>query len=78
MFKYERKFQAVVISEVDMIEIAQRYCNDSDLPDNCEVVSVNYNFERQAFVIKVYHKDFEPLVRGSVLPHIKIEPVEKE
>jgi len=74
----ERRYKGVVISEVDILETAERYCKDSDLPDECEALAVNYDFQRQAFIIKVYHKDFEILNPGCVLPLMKIEPKEKE
>jgi len=74
----ERKYAGIVISEIDFLEIAQRYCNDSNLPNGCEVLAVNYDVQRQAFIIKVFHEDFDILTPSCLLPYIKIEPKEKD
>ncbi len=39
-----------------------------DLPDNCTVLDVHYDFARRAFAFIIASEDFDPVVIGGELP----------
>ena len=54
----DKRYKGLIISEDKLIEIIQKYCNDSNLPKGCFVTGVNYDCMRCAFIARIHHKDF--------------------
>ena len=73
MTEREKRYRGMLISEWEMIELAEKYLKESDWPDGCEVLAVNYDFPRQGFILKVYHEDFGILTPGCMMPLGKME-----
>ncbi len=73
MPEHEKRYKGMVVSEWDFIELAKEHLKESEWPDGCEVLAVNYDFQRQTFILKIYHKDFGILTPGCVMPLGKLE-----
>ena len=73
----EKRFIGGIISEWDFIQMAKDYLKESDWPDGCEVLAVNYDFQKQAFVLKIYHDEFDILTQGCMMPYKEIK-IKKE
>lgn len=67
-----KRYKGLIITENKLLEIIQKYCNDSKLPKGCFVTGVNYDCMRCAFIARIHHKDFPEQSPGSMLELIKI------
>ena len=68
-----RRHKGLIVLEKELIGVIQKYCDDSTLPDGCHTIAVNYDFMRQAFIIKLCHKDFPVVEPGSMVELITIQ-----
>lgn len=70
--------KGLMVSEDELINLIERYCEDSDIPDDCEILAVNYDFSRRFFVARIRSDSFDVVADCSELELMRIGKLKEQ
>lgn len=73
-----RKHKTLVINELDFLDAISGQLQITGLPDDATLMGANYDFERQAFIIRVFSEAFDLIPFGERPPEVLATYTERD